>query len=430
MKSGIRVLLLSTLLMMAFGAVFVQADTALATGYDDDGGRHDDVIEVEKKVKVDGGEWKDADKLHDAPKALPDAEISWLIQVKNESDKSVMLRIGDTMDGVEKDISAECPGPDGGELGADAKYECEFKSIAEAGPHVNIVTVVAEHEGKQEIKRDAAFYVGMQRDDDDDEEEGCGLGYWKTHILAWGETAYTPSDEYNEIFGVSAAFEADTLLWILWQGGGGEMALGRQAVAALLNASHPAVDYAYTEAEVIDAVQRAYAAGAFEAGKEYLEKANDGNCPLRRDHDRLQPGAGTPKFWKQHKDLWPLRSLFIGHKQFSQEQALAHMNQAGGDDSAVSAAAGDMTYEMFSAAVAGQLNVGAGNDATCIDQTLDAVDDWLAANPVGSGVGETDAAWQEATSLYATVTDYNLGQLCAPAVTDAITPEVFLPLIR
>ena len=64
------------------------------------------------------------------------------------------------------------------------------------------------------------------------------------------------------------------------QGGGGEKALGRHAVAALLNAASPDVDYAYTEAEVIAAVQNAYATGDFNRVKNDLEYQNELGCPL------------------------------------------------------------------------------------------------------------------------------------------------------
>jgi hypothetical protein len=108
--------------------------------------------------------------------------------------------------------------------------------------------------------------------------EGCSQGYWKNHNYSWGPTDYNTDDLYEDIFGV---LYYKTLLGALWSGGGGENALGRQAVAALLNAAHPRVDYYYTEDEVIDIVQDAYNRGNFENAKNRLEKHNDrNNCPL------------------------------------------------------------------------------------------------------------------------------------------------------
>lgn len=109
-------------------------------------------------------------------------------------------------------------------------------------------------------------------------DEGCSQGYWKNHRNSWGPTGYNTNDWYEDVFDVPYN---KTLLGALRSGGGGEYALGRQAVAALLNAAHPRVDYYYTEREVIKIVQDAYDRGNFENAKNRLEKHNDrSNCPL------------------------------------------------------------------------------------------------------------------------------------------------------
>ena len=64
------------------------------------------------------------------------------------------------------------------------------------------------------------------------------------------------------------------------QGGGGEKALGRHAVAALLNAATGGVDYAFAEADVIAMVQNAYATGDFNGIKDLLQAENERGCPL------------------------------------------------------------------------------------------------------------------------------------------------------
>jgi hypothetical protein len=111
--------------------------------------------------------------------------------------------------------------------------------------------------------------------------EGCEPGYWKQadHLDSWVITGYAPSDDFNTVFGVSA-FNPYTLLAAVGLGGGGEQALARHAVAALLNAAHPNVFYRYTIIEVIGAVQNAYATGDFESVKGLLEAANLADCPL------------------------------------------------------------------------------------------------------------------------------------------------------
>ena len=62
---------------------------------------------------------------------------------------------------------------------------------------------------------------------------GCSQGYWKNHS-SW-PWPYTQSTLFGDVF--EDAFPGMTLHAVLWQGGGGLNALGRQTVAALLNAS-------------------------------------------------------------------------------------------------------------------------------------------------------------------------------------------------
>jgi hypothetical protein len=62
--------------------------------------------------------------------------------------------------------------------------------------------------------------------------------------------------------------------------GGGENALARHAVAALLNASSPDVDYYTDVAGVIALVQEAYATGEFESAKDLLDLQNNLGCPI------------------------------------------------------------------------------------------------------------------------------------------------------
>ena len=76
---------------------------------------------------------------------------------------------------------------------------------------------------------------------------GCTPGYWKQvrHFDSW--VNYSPDDIFSDVFGVGPAV---TLLEALKTGGGGEAALGRHAVAALLNAN--ALDeYWWYESSVI-----------------------------------------------------------------------------------------------------------------------------------------------------------------------------------
>lgn len=109
--------------------------------------------------------------------------------------------------------------------------------------------------------------------------EGCTPGFWRQahHYDSWA--GFSPGDDYETVFGVDAIFDA-TLGQAAKLGGGGEYALARHAVAALLNSTDPDVDYSFTTAQVIDLVQDAYATGDFEDAKDMLADANEEGCPL------------------------------------------------------------------------------------------------------------------------------------------------------
>ena len=105
--------------------------------------------------------------------------------------------------------------------------------------------------------------------------EGCTPGAWKNHLLAmgeWGPTGYAPGEPVEGVFpaaGLYPSSASKTLLQAVSaqedSGGpgpaGGARNLLIQAVAALLNASHPGVNYPMSEAEVIAEVNAALASG-------------------------------------------------------------------------------------------------------------------------------------------------------------------------
>ena len=115
--------------------------------------------------------------------------------------------------------------------------------------------------------------------------EGLTPGYWKQshHFDDW--VGHTQSQLYNNVFGVSDN-PTLTLLGALQRGGGGANALGRHAVAAILNAANSNVSYLYSFAQIQSMVQQAYATNTFETPKNLLEIQNQ----LGAD---LSPGGST-----------------------------------------------------------------------------------------------------------------------------------------
>jgi hypothetical protein len=151
--------------------------------------------------------------------------------------------------------------------------------------------------------------------------EGCTPGFWKQphHLDQW--QGYDPEEEFDTVFGVESSTHP-SLLEALETGGGGESALLRHAVAALLNAAHEDVNYLYSIVEIIEIVANAFATGEFEDAKDILEAANESECELPKGSEveleslpigtpsatptpeLTQDGACTSTVWT-NVELWP-----------------------------------------------------------------------------------------------------------------------------
>jgi hypothetical protein len=118
-----------------------------------------------------------------------------------------------------------------------------------------------------------------------------------------------------------------------------------------------------------------------------------------------QPGTGTPGYWKNHPEAWPVEAIAVGAVTYSKAQALEWLWRSGPD----------RTLTMFSSLVAAKLNVLIGNDPSCVASTIEAADAWMAAfGPVGSGVRASSVAWKVGEPLHRLLDNYNNGMLCAP----------------
>lgn len=118
-----------------------------------------------------------------------------------------------------------------------------------------------------------------------------------------------------------------------------------------------------------------------------------------------QPGTGTPGYWKNHPEAWPVDSITVGGVTYTKAEALAWLEQVGKDK----------TITMFSSLVPAKLNVLIGNDQSCVASTITAADEWMAAyGPVGSGVHAASLAWKLGEPLHRQMDNYNNGMLCAP----------------
>ena len=110
---------------------------------------------------------------------------------------------------------------------------------------------------------------------------GCTPGFRRQpqHFEYW--VGYAPGDSFADVFGVD---RSGTLLDNVTARGGGENALARHAMAALLNASNSEVDYDMSVAEIIAAVQSAFASGDFETVKNQFEAFNEQGCTVDKSN--------------------------------------------------------------------------------------------------------------------------------------------------
>ena len=124
------------------------------------------------------------------------------------------------------------------------------------------------------------------------------------------------------------------------------------------------------------------------------------------------PGTGTPGYWKNHPDAWPVDEITIGGVTYTKAEAIEEMSQPEKNDK---------TYTMFRALVSAKLNVMIGNDDSCIEDNISAADAWMTINgPVGNGVkaGGKDSAWREGDMIYQRLDLYNNGGLSCAASRD------------
>jgi hypothetical protein len=129
------------------------------------------------------------------------------------------------------------------------------------------------------------------------------------------------------------------------------------------------------------------------------------DCPC----DQESPGTGTPGYWKNHPEAWPVETIEIGCEVYSKAEAIALMLEADG---------GDKLRTIFRSLVAAKLNVLIGNDDSCVADTIEAAEVWMCTyGPIGQKVVTASgkkSPWRTGEPLYTTLDAYNNGLLCAP----------------
>jgi hypothetical protein len=131
------------------------------------------------------------------------------------------------------------------------------------------------------------------------------------------------------------------------------------------------------------------------------------------------PGTGTPGYWKNHPEAWPVEYIKIGYT------TLADGTQVGGLTYSKTQAIGwlenvgkDKRTTMFSSLVPAMLNVLIGNDPRCVQDAIRDANAWMSSRlPMEDAtkkVAASSAAWKAGEPLHQTMDNYNNGGLCAP----------------
>jgi hypothetical protein len=158
-------------------------------------------------------------------------------------------------------VAVSCPKTS---LAAGEVMHCSGNGTATAGQYENIGSVTANPpSGPAVTSSDPSHYYGDAPPPPG--KQGCSPGYWKNHSDSWTATPYTTFQSVQSVFSAASGYPSlgsATLLGSLsFQGGsdlnGAAGNLLRAATAALLNASHPQVNFPRTAAGVISDVNAA-----------------------------------------------------------------------------------------------------------------------------------------------------------------------------
>jgi hypothetical protein len=118
-----------------------------------------------------------------------------------------------------------------------------------------------------------------------------------------------------------------------------------------------------------------------------------------------QVGTGTPGYWMNHPEAWPVATIDVGGFTFTKAEAIALLQEPGNKDKRLT---------MFASLVSAKLNVLIGTNPVCITGTIANADAWFATYwPVGK-VAASSLAWKMGEPYHREMDNYNNGMLCAP----------------
>ncbi len=228
---------------------------------------------------------------HDAdaapgPVIAPGDPVTWSYAVTNTGG-TPLSAIAVTDD--DPALTVTCPADS---LEPGAAMTCTAVGTAVEGDYTNLGQVDAVSRcGVPVTAGDRSHYHNTPEPPPPSGNQGCTPGYWKNHADSWPATGHSTAASVQSVFASAAAYPAiggASLIEALgFKGGsgveGGARNLLRAAVAGLLDASHPGVDYPRAPAALIADVDAALAGGDRDtmlALASAIDRDNNLGCPL------------------------------------------------------------------------------------------------------------------------------------------------------
>jgi hypothetical protein len=107
-------------------------------------------------------------------------------------------------------------------------------------------------------------------------------------------------------------------------------------------------------------------------------------------------GVGNLNYWKNNNTSWPLEVITVGGVTYTRSEARAILNGL----------TNDRSKQLAQQLIATKLNILAGNNSSCIYETVAAAEAWLVSYPIGC----SSPNWSTGKPLYDALETYNKGQ--------------------
>jgi hypothetical protein len=214
------------------------------------------------------------------PQIAAGSAVSFAYVVKNTGNVALSgIQVTDS-----KGLALSCPKT---ALAAGESMTCTANGTAQSGQFASVGTAKGAGAcGEQVSDDDPVHYYGSTTG-----TQGCSHGYWKQHPDSWPATGYSTTQKVSSVFSQAALYPTlgnATLMQSLSFSGGPTLTdaaanMLKQATGSLLNTAHAGIDFPWTTAQLISAVNDALASqniATLSALASQLDHDNTLGCPL------------------------------------------------------------------------------------------------------------------------------------------------------